>query len=250
MVGKESFQCHQGKDMNTKKKENFKQKMEERIFTEHHFRRTRKLAQNTKKKDCPVVFNVKKLFTFPNFGIKKDSRWSRDQASKCLKEVIYQLDDSKPIDSNLANLEFIVRFPIHGHKYHNTGKAAGIIEPLDPLVSDHLKKLIRGGCRRVKELESRALDYVKSVIFQGQSNPDAYRNRFYPERKKIRNLITFVKVESRYSKIDQENVQHFVSNCKHADIKFTPRYNWCINLFPCSHPAMLSSNKGGFTRYD
>ena len=83
--------------------------------------------------------------------------------------------------------------------------------------------MIRGGSRRVREVESRVMDFVKDVLFEGVYGPDRYRGRFYPERRKIRNLITCVKMETQFSKIDQENVQHFVSSCREAKIHFTPR---------------------------
>ena len=79
------------------------------------------------------------------------------------------------------------------------------------------------GCRRVKELESQAMDFVTDVLFEGACSPDRYRGRFYSERQRIRNLITYVKMETRFSKIDQENVQYFVSSCREANIYFTPR---------------------------
>ena len=43
--------------------------------------------------------------------------------------------------------------------------------------------------------------------FEDVCSPVRYRGRFYPERRKIRNLITYVK-------IDQENIQHFASSCR------------------------------------
>ena len=67
------------------------------------------------------------------------------------------------------------------------------------------------------------MDFVTDVLFEGVCSPDCYRGRFYPERRKIRNLIFYVKMETRFSEIDQENVQHFVSSCKEAKIYFTPR---------------------------
>ena len=83
--------------------------------------------------------------------------------------------------------------------------------------------MIRSGCRRVKELESRAMDFVTDVFFEDACSPDRYREKFYLERRKIRSLITYVKMETRFSKIDQENVQHSVSSCREAKIHFTPR---------------------------
>ena len=39
-------------------------------------------------------------------------------------------------------------------------------ELLDASVTDIVKKMIRSGCRRVKELESRAMDFVMDVLFE------------------------------------------------------------------------------------
>ena len=67
------------------------------------------------------------------------------------------------------------------------------------------------------------MDFFTDVLFEGGCSLDHYHKRFYRERRKIRNLITYVKMETRFSKIDQENVQHSVSSCREAKIHFTPR---------------------------
>ena len=41
-------------------------------------------------------------------------------------------------------------FVLGGHMYHHSGEAAGIIEPLDPKISNHLKTLIRAGLQKAK----------------------------------------------------------------------------------------------------
>ena len=86
------------------------------------------------------------------------------------------------------------------------GQAAGLVEPLDEKVALYLKEIIRNGCRRVKELQSRASEFVREKIFHGERPPESLRRSFNPNRKKVRNLITRVKLETRHSKIDQENV--------------------------------------------
>ena len=86
------------------------------------------------------------------------------------------------------------------------GQAAGLVEPLDEKVALYLKEIIRNGCRRVKELQSRASEFVREKIFHGERPPESLRRRFNPNRKKVRNLITRVKLETRHSKIVQENV--------------------------------------------
>ena len=122
-----------------------------------------------------------------------------------------------------CKFEYIVTFPKTKHLYYHTGIAAGVTEPLDPRVSDFMKKLILNGCRRVKELESRAADFLTDVLFEGYSKPDRCRGRFFPERRKIRNFITYIRIENRFSKIDQKNVENFVSTCQQAKIRFTPK---------------------------
>ena len=92
-----------------------------------------------------------------------------------------------------------------GHKYHNMGQAARLTEPLDERIIKYLKKLIRYGCRNSKDLQSRAAEFVQDKIFLGEKHPGSLRRKFKPNRKKIKILITSVKIETRYSKIDQEN---------------------------------------------
>ena len=67
-----------------------------------------------------------------------------------------------------------------------------------------------------------AADFVTDVLFAGASEPDWYRGRFFPERRKIRNLTNYIKIENRFSKIDQKNVENFVSACQQLKIRFTP----------------------------
>ena len=52
------------------------------------------------------------------------------------------------------------------HKYHNTDEAAGLIEPLDERLAEFLKRLIRQGTKNAKELQRRALEYVKEYVFR------------------------------------------------------------------------------------
>ena len=108
---------------------------------------------------------------------------------------------------------------------HHMGQAAGLVEPLDERVALYLKEIIRNGCRRVKELQSRASEFVREKIFHGERPPESLRRRFNPNRKKVRNLITRVKLETRHSKIDQENVAKQTEEWARWDqVFFSPRY--------------------------
>ena len=117
--------------------------------------------------------------------------------------------------------KYCVRIPFisDNHRYHNIGEAAGLIEPLDERVAEFLKPLIRQGTKNTKELQRRALEYVKESLFSGES---------HPSRQKIRNLVSSVRKELHFSKIDQENLQHLAKEWrKWGDVCFLPRYLVC-----------------------
>lgn len=207
-LGTKKYQCHQGKDKGVSIKADYKKKREEKLRGDHpECVKTRKLAQHTKKLDCPVTFNVKKLFLFPEYKIKNDTKWNRTVASKKLKSALenYQAKHSKSALESFGYLEYVTTFPTDPHSNHNMG-AAGLIEPLDPRVSDYLKQLIRGNCRKTRELKLAAAEFVKGTIFSARAKPETSRRRFVPSRKKIKNLITSVKIETRYSKIPKERM--------------------------------------------
>ena len=71
---------------------------------------------------------------------------------------------------------------------HHTGQAADISEPLDNRMVEYLKKQIREGCRRTKDLQSRAKLFVDQTILLEQ-NRTIFRHRFRPLRKKIKTLL-------------------------------------------------------------
>ena len=58
-----------------------------------------------------------------------------------------------------------ITFISDNHRYHNTGVAPGLIEPLDKRVAEFLKRLIREGTKNAEELQRRALEYVKESLF-------------------------------------------------------------------------------------
>ena len=118
-----------------------------------------------------------------------------------------------------------ITFISDNNKYHNTGEAAGLIKLLDETDAEFLKRLIRQGTKNAKELKRRALEYVKESLFSGESHPDIIRRKFRPNHQKIRNLVSSVRNELRFSKTDQENLQHLTKEWrKWGDVYFLPRY--------------------------
>ena len=104
------------------------------------------------------------------------------------------------------------------------GVAAEFIEPLDERANTYLKSLVRSDCGRIKELQNRAKEFVVNTIFSGEKNSAMFRNRFGPSRGKLKNIITIAKLETQFSKIDQENIQHLNNSWKQlGGIYFSPR---------------------------
>ena len=63
---------------------------------------------------------------------------------------------------------------------------------------EFLKTQIRSGCKRTKELQRRqACIFINDVIFAYEKKPESPTRKFRPNNKKIKNLITSVKNETR-----------------------------------------------------
>ena len=90
-------------------------------------------------------------------------------------------------------------------------------------MTDFIRKQIKEGCRVPKDIQSRTEYFVKETIFNGQKTKESKRRTFVPSRKKIRNLILSVRNETRYSKIDQENITHLKDKwMDYGDVLFKP----------------------------
>ena len=129
---------------------NYKEKKTQNLLLTIHLQNTEK-SYRIQKKGCLVVFNTMKLFTFPKYKILTDTRYNRDKIAKSVKAFLSSLEQSKDQREKVLdeeyNLNYLIQLLKGKHCYHNTGKAVGISEPLDPRVTDFIKKLIRSGCR-------------------------------------------------------------------------------------------------------
>ena len=95
---------------------------------------------------------------------------------------------------------------LESFRYHNAGEAAWLMEPLDDRVSAYIRKAVKSGCRRPKELQSRVKEFVLNEIFFDENPPPSIRRRFYPNRRKVKNIVNSIKQEARHSKINQGNL--------------------------------------------
>ena len=221
MLGKRDYICHQGPDIDSKKKEKEAQKRNNMFVHDHKYTGSRKHTQPTKKLGCPVTFSVKKIMTFPEVSISVDNKRNRTKAGHEIKSLLGKTCDGK---ITCGRLQYLVSFPTHqAHLYHNVGEAAGISESLDFRIENYLREQIRKGCKNVKDLSSRAQMFVEENLVKPGEAPDFYRRRFTPSRKKLRNLILSVKLKLQYSQVDQENVEHLADKWKNwGHLAFEP----------------------------
>ena len=85
MLGRQQYQYHQRKDINHKKKENYKEKKRQNLLLTIHLQNTQNWYR-IQEKGYLVVFNTKKLFTFPKYKIPTDTRYNKNKAAKSVKK--------------------------------------------------------------------------------------------------------------------------------------------------------------------
>ena len=79
----QNYQCHQGKDMHKASKEHYQTDKTIQQLFDHYVLKLRKLAQHTKKVECPVVFGQKNI-NLSTFKIEKKA--PKEEEQKLQKE--------------------------------------------------------------------------------------------------------------------------------------------------------------------
>ncbi|XP_065663272.1 squamous cell carcinoma antigen recognized by T-cells 3 isoform X3 [Hydra vulgaris] len=169
-VGKQVFQCHQGKDYNTNKKQQYELKKE--ILNQAT--RIQIKSRNkgpSKKLDCPVLFAVRKLYFFPEYPLENDTKRNRALIAQNLRAHLAKIKLEKCVcvksDDNYENialtnlpgkLEFLTRFPPNNEHNHSVAKAASFIKlQMKKLVSKATENTIK------KVAEVNPFQYDKHV---------------------------------------------------------------------------------------
>ena len=89
--------------------------------------KSRKLAQHTKKVDCPVMLSAKIILTFPLCKIEKDTKRRRTEAAlkkkiKSYLEEMKQLGKAVKYEEFKRKLQYLCQFPDpFAHQNHHTG---------------------------------------------------------------------------------------------------------------------------------
>ena len=69
--------------------------------------------------DCPVKFEVKKIFRFTKYNRQNDTKNNREKMNKAVKSDILKSSESGRSIDNLGTLQYLVIFPNEeGHKFH------------------------------------------------------------------------------------------------------------------------------------
>ena len=171
-----------------------------------------------------MKFCVKTIYRFTSYKVGIDTKNNKEKINRNLRNDLDTLKKNKKNCENLGSLQYLPIFPNENqHRFHYKGEAATVIQPVDSTVNDLIHKQIREGCRLPEDIQSRAEYFVKETIFNRQKTKESKRRRFFPSRKKNRNLILSVRNETRYSKIDQENIPHLKHKwVDYGDVLFEP----------------------------
>nr|XP_047122448.1 uncharacterized protein LOC124805945 [Hydra vulgaris] len=200
LLGKRIYHCHQGKDIDAKKKERYQMENDALRISDYMYKKSRKYTQPTKKMDFPVSFSVKKIMIFYETKLPKNNKYNRTNAGRQLKEqFIAARSKSSP---QIGQLVYLLKWPTEPHENHNISEAAGLIEPLDKRVNNFLREQIRSGCKGIRDLESIAEGYINLVILPTFSDNDFHRRQYTPSRRKLKNIIISEKLKNRYAEGD------------------------------------------------
>ncbi|XP_013393643.1 uncharacterized protein LOC106161284 isoform X2 [Lingula anatina] len=201
-LGKKTFLCQNGRDKGIFMKKRWKEKKEKLMKEDHVFIKNRFLQQPTKKMGCKARIEIKKIAKFPDFKVSTNSRGAKEGALKMLKKAL-QMKSSLAVD-----VQYLIYIPSkEEHQYHLTGEMGGYSEPVDPMVRSKVLELLENGLRSRRELEACVREYVVNQMFQGKEPPPKSRRRYFPHAVDFANLITKYKLQKRFSKIDQVNVE-------------------------------------------
>ncbi|XP_057295311.1 squamous cell carcinoma antigen recognized by T-cells 3-like isoform X2 [Hydractinia symbiolongicarpus] len=142
-VGKQVFQCHQGKDYNTNKKQQYELR-KEILNQATRFQIKSRNKGPSKKLDCPVLFAVRKLYFFPEYPLETNTKRNRALVAQKLRGKLTQIkkeictcthkesgdNTSTENDSSniLGKLEYFTRFPPNNEHNHDVAKAANFMK--------------------------------------------------------------------------------------------------------------------------
>lgn len=111
--GSRTYLCHQGKDINRHKKENYATTRDEKIRTDGSFTCRKKKVRSTKKLDCPAQIFAKRVLLLKQYQLSEISDYRKKSASQKIK---YELEEKHFIEGEDC---FIFTLPkVNDHYNH------------------------------------------------------------------------------------------------------------------------------------
>ncbi|KAL5009803.1 hypothetical protein ScPMuIL_012108, partial [Solemya velum] len=201
--------CVFGKDKHKLDKRKMETKRDEELKCDHPRPRKRKnMLQSSKKKDCEAKITMKEVICFPDYKVQKNTKKDRSAKSQALRKHI---ESGKEIKSDHR---IYIRLPSerdHGN-VHQLGQLTGFMNPLSKMVREKLAGLVGEGVSNVAEMRRHLRVFVDSVLFADMPKPDNMNVSYYPTDTTIRKHIYMSQMKLRYSKLDQVNLLHQVTD--------------------------------------
>jgi len=181
-------------------------------FGEHYFKprdRTSKrvCTKSTRKSGCRAQVVIKEYCIYPDFKIEsaglKVSQLRKLKSSKS-QEIVQALNDGLPIQKEKRYYISLPTNAAHNGIPH-TGRAMGMSQRVDPLVSKFVEEIVREGTTDVDTVQK--LLKSKIALELKHSSPEGLDRAFNPTKSDIRNHIHFAMRAIELSKFDQENLQ-------------------------------------------
>ena len=88
------------------------------------------------------------------------------------------------------------------------GQAVSLFEHPDERVALKLKEITCNSCRCIKKQQSKLSVFFRQKIFHLKRQIESLRRRFNANRKKVHNVVTWVKLDARHSNVVNEAEQY------------------------------------------
>ncbi|XP_073441615.1 uncharacterized protein [Dendrobates tinctorius] len=205
IVGRKVLGSHFKKDRATAQKRSAEFTTQTEISYCPLIKRRKFVMQNTKKKDCPAKIYMYHIIKFPDFEIKKKSKWQMKLASKKIK-------DSLETTIELIH-SYIILFPqFSHHKNHPMdGEEAFTKERVDPRIIKKITELFESGVSKRQDIKILLDHFVRFELFVGQDIPVNSRRRFFPSLKDIYNIMRRSTSKQKSPAVDQNTETHLLT---------------------------------------
>ncbi|XP_066925584.1 uncharacterized protein [Clytia hemisphaerica] len=176
---------------------------------DHYVGKTINLVQDSRKFDCPAKVIIKDVTFFPeNKIVNYQVENQRKKVSKKLKEE-WEKNQWKDVRTER---KFFIQIP--NQKVHTHGKTLGLSQPVDPKIIEKIYQLAEKGIRRTKEIQGHLETFLEKELFRDKQMPSKDNRRYYPKKTDIRSYVYRAAMKLRFSKVDQEELDHRVKEWK------------------------------------